>query len=145
MDGITASVQIYRDAPIPVILVSAHNDIEYIRGAEAHYALSYLLKPIQQATLKPAIAIVMHRFEQFQTMQQETADLKQALEDRKPIERAKGLVMKNASVAEVEAARRLEKAASERNVKLVDIARMMLTAGEAFQVAQARSVKVARH
>ena len=83
--------------------------------------------------LEPAIAIVMRRFEQFQTLRQETTDLKQTLEDRKLIERAKGLLMKKAELDEAEAFRRLQKLASEQNRKLAEIARMLLTAAEAFE------------
>jgi response regulator NasT len=132
MDGIDAAVQIDRDGPIPVILVSAHHDADFIRRAEANHILSYLVKPIKQANLEPAIAIVMRRFEQFQALRGETADLKQALEDRKLIERAKGLLMKKASLDETEAFRRLQKLASDQHRKLVEIARMVLTAEEAF-------------
>jgi len=133
MDGIDAAQQIYRKAAIPVILVSAYHDHEFIRRAEADHIMAYLVKPIKQADLEPAIAIAMRRFEQFQALRKETADLKQALEDRKIIERAKGIMMKKAELDENEAFRRLQKLASDRNRKLIDIAHMILTAEEALQ------------
>jgi response regulator NasT len=132
MDGIEAAAQIYRHGPIPVILVSAHHDPEFIRRAEADHILAYLVKPIKQADLEPAIALAVRRFEQFQALRKEASDLKQALEDRKAIEKAKGVMMKKAGLGEAEAFRRLQKLASDRNKKLVDIAHMILTAEEAF-------------
>ncbi|HEV3168451.1 MAG TPA: ANTAR domain-containing protein [Isosphaeraceae bacterium] len=75
----------------------------------------------------------MRRFEQFQALRKDSADLKQALEDRKVIGKAKGLLMKKASLDEAEAFRRLQKLASDQNRKLVEIARMLLTAAEAFE------------
>lgn len=132
MDGIDAAVQIYHDGPIPVILVSAYHDPEFIRRAEADHILAYLIKPIKAPDLEPAIAIAMRRFEQFQALRQEAASLKQALEDRKTIERAKGILMKKASLDEGDAFRRLQKLASDKNKKLVEIARMILTAEEAY-------------
>ncbi len=132
MDGIEAAAQIYREAPIPVILVSAYHDADFIQRAEANHILSYLVKPIKQADLAPAIAIVVRRFRQFETLRRETTDLKHALEDRKLIERAKGLLMKKASLDEAEAFLRLQTLASNQNRKLVEIARMLLTAEEAF-------------
>jgi response regulator NasT len=132
MDGIDAAARIYRDAPIPVILVSAYHDAEFIRRAEADHILAYLVKPIKQADLEPAIAIAMRRFEQFQALRQEAADLRQALEDRKTIEKAKGVLMKKTGLDEHDAFRRLQKLASDKNLKLVAIARMILTAEEAF-------------
>jgi response regulator NasT len=132
MDGIDAANQIYRDAPIPVILVSAYHDAEFIRRAEADHILAYLVKPIKQADLEPAIAIAMRRFDQFQALRREAADLKQALEDRKVIERAKGILMKKANLGENDAFRRLQKLASDKNRKLVEIAHIILTAEEAY-------------
>ncbi len=124
--------RIYRDGPIPVILVSAYHDAEFIRRAEADHILAYLVKPIKQADLEPAISLAVRRFEQFQALRKETADLKQALEDRKAIEKAKGILMKKAGLDEADAFRRLQKLASDRNKKLVEIAQMILMAEEAF-------------
>jgi len=132
MDGIDAATQIYRNGPIPVILVSAYHDPEFIRRAEANHILAYLVKPIKQADLEPVIAIAMRRFEQFQALRKETADLKQALEDRKVIEKAKGLLMKKANLDEHDAFRRLQRLASDKNKKLIDVAQMILMAEEAF-------------
>jgi AmiR/NasT family two-component response regulator len=133
MDGIDAARQIYRDFPIPVILVSAYHDQELVERAEEDHVLAFLVKPIKQADLEPAIAIATKRFEQFQALRREASDLRQALEDRKQIEKAKGLLMKRAGLDEHEAFRRLQRMASERNRKLAEIATMILTAEEAFQ------------
>jgi response regulator NasT len=134
MDGIDAASQLYRRGPVPVILVSAFNDPEFIRRAEADHILAYLVKPIKQADLEPAIAIAMRRFEQFQELRKEATDLKQALEDRKVIEKAKGILMKKTGLDEHDAFRRLQKLASDKNRKLIDIAHSILTAEEALDV-----------
>jgi response regulator NasT len=131
MDGIDAAVQLYREHPVPVILVSAYHDPGLIERAEANHILAYLVKPIKQADLEPAIALATRRFEQFQALQREAADLRQALEDRKVIERAKGVLMKRGKLDEHDAFRRLQKLASEKSRKLVEIAQMVLIAEEA--------------
>ena len=130
MDGIDAATEIYCEQPLPVILVSAYHDAQLLRRAEADHILAYLVKPIKQADLEPAIAIAMRRFEQFQALRQDAADMRQALEDRKVIERAKEIFMKKTGLDEPEAFRRLQKLASEKNRKLVEIAQMILTAEE---------------
>lgn len=127
MDGIAAATQIFQEGPVPVILLSAYHDPELIERAEADHVLAYLVKPITEADLRPTIAIAMRRFEQFQTLWKETADLRQALEERKVIERAKGALMKRANVDEVEAFRRLQRLATDKRVKLVEVARLILT------------------
>jgi two-component system, response regulator PdtaR len=136
MDGIEAAREIYRDHPIPVILVSAYHDQDLLERLEEDHILAFLVKPIKQADLEPAICLAVRRFDQFQALRQEAANLRQALEDRKVIEKAKGLLMKRAGLDEHEAFRRLQRLASERNRKLVDIANIVLTAEEAFQPAE---------
>jgi len=128
MDGIDAVAEIYRHTPLPVILVSAYHDPELIKRAEANHVLAYLVKPIKQADLEPAIAIAMRRFEQFEALHREATDLRQALEDRKLIERAKGILMKRANLDEPNAFRRLQKMASQQNLRLVQLAQMIVTA-----------------
>ncbi len=133
MDGIEAAEAIFHDRAVPVILVSAHHDALLIDRAEPSYILAYLVKPIKQADLEPAISIAVRRFRQFQAVHQEAASLRQALEDRKVIERAKGILMKHAGLDESEAFRRLQKLASEKNIKLIDVATTIVTAAEAFR------------
>jgi len=132
LDGIEAAKELYRDHPVPVVLVSAYHDEELIARAEQDHVMAYLIKPIKQADLEPTIAIAMRRFAQFESLREEASGLRQALEDRKIVERAKGILMKKAGLDEPTAFRRLQKLASEKNRKLVDVARIILTAEEAF-------------
>lgn len=132
MDGLDAAAIIYEKVRTPIILLSGHCDRELIERAEETHVFAYLVKPITQMQLEPAIALASRRFEEFQALQQEANDLRQALADRKLIERAKGLLMKHLSVDEQEAFRRLQKLASSKNKKLIEIAEMVLTAAEAL-------------
>ena len=75
----------------------------------------------------------MRRFKEFQALHKQAADLQQALQDRKLIERAKGILMKRAELDEQDAFRRLQKLSSDKNQKMVEIARMIVTADEAMQ------------
>lgn len=122
MDGIEASNLICAERPVPVILVSAYHDSELIERAEADHVMAYLVKPVGRADLEPSIAVAMRRFQQFQAVCQEAADLRQALADRKVIEQAKGILMKVTGSDEKVAFRRLQELAAERNQKLVDAA-----------------------
>lgn len=133
IDGIQAATEIYTQMAVPVILVSAFHDSQLIERAEADHIMAYLVKPIKQADLEPAIAIALRRFRQFQELSKEAADLRQALENRKVIERAKGILMERSGLGEADAFRRLQKLASDKNRKLVEMAEWILTADEAFQ------------
>lgn len=133
LDGIDAAIEIYKERPVPVILVSAYHDAELIARAEADHILGYLVKPIKQADLEPVIALAMRRFEQFEALRQEAADLRQALEARKVIEKAKGVLMRRGGLDEQDAFRRLQKMAAEQSRKLIDIAQMVLVTEELMQ------------
>ncbi|MFO0903119.1 MAG: response regulator [Pirellulales bacterium] len=130
MDGIEAATRIFQARATPVILVSAFHDPELISRAEQDHVLAYLVKPIKLADLETAIAITMRRFEQFEALRQETTDLRQALEDRKIIERAKGVLMKKTGLDEGEAFRRLRRISNDRNLKLVEVAQSILISEE---------------
>ncbi|MEX2558658.1 MAG: ANTAR domain-containing protein, partial [Pirellulales bacterium] len=133
LDGIEAAEQVCKDQPIPVILVSAYHDHELLGRAQEGHVMAYLVKPIEEADIEVAIGIAMRRFEQFQAVSKEASDLRQALENRKLIERAKGIVMKHSGLDEQGAFRRLHKMSWDQNRKLVEIARMILLAEEVFQ------------
>ena len=127
MDGIEASMEICRDQPLAVILVSAHHDPELIERAEADHVLAYLVKPIGKADLAPAIAVAMRRFSEIQILRQESADLRQALADRKVIEQAKGILMRVTGANEKDAFRRLQELAADKNQKLIDAAKTIIS------------------
>jgi AmiR/NasT family two-component response regulator len=127
LDGIDAAKLIYEEMAIPVILVSAYSDATLIERAEADHIMAYLVKPIKQADLETAIGLAVRRFEQFEALRREAADMRQALEDRKIIERAKGVLMKELGLSEAEAFRRLQKTASSKNLKLIELARLALS------------------
>jgi response regulator NasT len=137
LDGLEAVAALHAQTPAAVILVSAYADAETVRRAEEQQVFAFLVKPIKQRDLAPAIAVAVRRHEQFAALRREAADLRQALEDRKVIAQAKGLVMKAAGIDEAEAFRRLQKFARDHNKKLVDVAHALILA-EAARAANAQ-------
>ncbi len=134
MDGLAASELIRDNAPVPVILVSAHYDEEYVERALQNHVLAYLVKPIKQPDLATAIALVMRRFQEFRALEQQADNLTQAVEDRKLIERAKGILMQRVGLDEQGAFKRLQQLSQDRNQKLAEVARSIIAAEEAFSV-----------
>lgn len=135
MDGIEASLEVFRECPTPVILVSAYHDPELIERAENNHVMAYLVKPIGQADLEPAIAVAVHRFNELQSLRKEAADLRQSLTGRKVIEQAKGILMSVAKVSEKDAFRRLQELAADKNQKLIDAAQSVLALEKALRPA----------
>jgi len=130
MDGIEAAGIVVQNRPVPVILVSAYHDPKLIERAGAEYVQAFLVKPIKQADLETSIGVALQRYEQFRALYREAQDLRQALADRKVIERAKGIVMNRTGQPEQAVFQRMQKLASSRNMKMVDLAQMVLTVDE---------------
>ncbi|HKB42654.1 MAG TPA: response regulator [Gemmataceae bacterium] len=132
MDGIDAAAEISRNQQVPIILVSAYHEPDLVGRAVSSNVLSYLVKPIEEADLGPALVLAVRWSEEVRSLRHEAAGLRQALEDRKVIERAKGLLMKQSGLDEEAAFRRLQKVARDQNQRLPDVARMIVGAAAAF-------------
>jgi two-component system, response regulator PdtaR len=133
MDGLSAVEALFKEQAVPSIVVTAHADEQWVDRARQVGVFSYLLKPVTERDLGPAIAVAWGQWEQFQALRKEAADLRQALEDRKLIERAKGSVMRRLGVSEAEAFRRLRRYSSDHNMKLVEVARVVDSAEQVFR------------
>jgi two-component system, response regulator PdtaR len=137
MDGIDAAIAINRERETPVILVSAHANPDFLRRAGEHPIMGYLIKPVKPADVENAVNLAVARFSQFQVVRKEAQDLRRALEDRKLIERSKGIVMRRLCVDEQESFQRMKRFASNHNRKLADVAQSILDAEEIFHELEA--------
>jgi response regulator NasT len=130
VDGIEAAERITQARPIPIILLTAYSEAQLVeRAAQAHIS-AYLMKPVSEEDLLPAITLALTRFKQFQALRQEVADLREALEARKLIERAKGILMRRLNLTEDEAFRRLQRQSQEGNRKLAQVAEAIVVADQ---------------
>jgi response regulator NasT len=94
--------------------------------------LAYLVKPIKQSDLEAAVALVMRRFQEFRTLEAQAQGASQAIEDRLLIERAKSILMRRAGLDESAAFLRLQRLAHDKQQRLVELARTIAIAEEAF-------------
>lgn len=135
-DGIEALIRISEDEPVAAIVVTHAYAEETVRRAAEDHVMAYLLEPFRPNDLQPAIIITMQRFRELQALREETAQLKQTLADRKVIERAKGVLMRRADLTEEQAFLRLQKLASSKRRRLIEIAQSVLLAEEALAVVE---------
>jgi two-component system, response regulator PdtaR len=127
VDGIAAAEEINRHRPTPVVLLSPDDDPQSLARAEAAGpVMAYLVKPVKPPDLAAAVRLAVARFGEHQAA-------RQALEDRKLVERAKGAVVKRLGVGEDIAYRRLRRYASDHNLKLAEVAARVLRAEEVFR------------
>jgi two-component system, response regulator PdtaR len=132
LDGIDAIKKINETLFIPSIIVSGYHDEKLINRATEEGVLYYLLKPVDIGDLKIAINISLSRFEEFKKLQDELNNTKNALEARKHIEKAKGILMERMNLKEAEAMKRLQQLSRDKNKKLVVIAKELIEADALF-------------
>jgi len=126
MDGIEAARQIIAEHPCALLFLTAYNDEDLVQQASETGALAYLMKPFRKEELAPALEIAMRRFRQLQDQNQRIACLKEALETRKIIERAKGILMDQHGMTEQDAFRYIHFKARSQNKKMREIAEGIL-------------------
>jgi AmiR/NasT family two-component response regulator len=127
LDGLEAAAELTaRGLGRPVVVITGIDDRGLIERSVSTGAGAYLTKPVDTRELEAAISLAAARHAELEELQAEVVDTKQALEERKVIERAKGLLMKALGIAEPDAFRRLQLAARERNLRLVDVARAIV-------------------
>ena len=130
MDGIEALIECSDPDPLPAIIISHRTEQGAVERALKDHVMAYLAHPVQQSDLRPSIFLVMQRFAQFQSLREENAELKNALEIRKWVERAKGLLMKEHGIDEETAYKRLQRMASDKRTKLSEIAKSLIEPDE---------------
>lgn len=130
LSGLQASRAIMEKAPVPIILLTAYTDDAFIEEAASVGAMAYLVKPVDERDLVPAIRLAVSQFEQLQSLRREVDDLREALETRKLVERAKGVLMRRLNLTEEEAFNRIQRQARNRQAKMRDIARAIIEADE---------------
>jgi AmiR/NasT family two-component response regulator len=127
MDGIEAAKAITAEQPIPIILLTAYGEEELVERAAEVGVLAYLMKPVSEEDLLPTIALALARFREFQALHREVESLKEALETRKLVERAKGILMRRLNLSEEKAFRHMQRRSQNENIKLGEIARAIIT------------------
>jgi response regulator NasT len=131
MDGIEAARILTQEDIAPVIFLTAYSQKELVDQAKEAGVVAYLVKPFRESDLAPAIEIALARFEQFRALKKEVADLKEALETRKLVERAKGILMDTQGLSEAEAFRRIQKLSMDTRKPMKEVAEAIILAYEA--------------
>lgn len=130
MDGSEAAARINTHRSTPIIMLTAYTDRETIRKAELAGVMSYIVKPVNEAELSPAINIALARFREILALRSQVLELEESLEARKIVERAKGILMQRLGLSEREAYERLRQRARDKRAKMRDIAQAIIEAEE---------------
>jgi response regulator NasT len=130
-DGVSALLEISQFRAIPSIVVTTQRSMEVVERAARDHVMAYLIEPVEREDVQPAVYVVLKRFEEFEELRSEVIDLRQALSDRKVIERAKGIIMHRDELTEEASYKLLRRMATDHRIKLVEAARQVLDVAEA--------------
>jgi response regulator NasT len=119
-----------RDQPRPTVMFVDNSDSESIRTAVQAGVSAYVVGGLSPERVRPILEVAIARFNEFQSLRRELETAKSTLEDRKVIERAKGILMQSRSLSEDNAFRLLRKIAMDRKMRLAAVAREVVAAAE---------------
>ena len=130
VDGIAAAEDLTREKIAPVVLLTAYSDQGLVERAKEAGVVGYVVKPFRQTELMPVIELSLARFEEFRSLEREVGSLKEALETRKIVERAKGVLMEVHGLREADAFHRIRKARMDTRKSMREVAEAVLLTHE---------------
>jgi response regulator NasT len=125
-DALEHVVVASRDARRPIVMFTNDEDTTHVRDAVAAGVSAYIVAGLAPERIRPILEVAMARFQHEQALRRELADARSELNERKVIDRAKGLLMQRQGLSEGDAYARMRKAAMDRGIKLGEVAQRIL-------------------
>lgn len=129
LDGIAAAEQIAAKRIAPVVMLTAFSQRDLVERAREAGAMSYLVKPFTQTDLVPAIEMAVSRYAEIAQLESEVTDLKDRLETRKAVDRAKGILQEQLELSEPDAFRWIQKTAMDLRMSMRQVAEGIVAHG----------------
>ena len=126
LDGLSAAEQIASQRLAPVVILTAFSQRELVERARDAGAMAYLVKPFTKADLVPAIEMAVSRFQEARALEVEVDSLRDRLEVRKLLDRAKGLLQAEHGLSEPDAFRWIQKTSMDRRVSMREVAQAVI-------------------
>lgn len=124
-------LQISKHRAVPAVIITNEHELKIVEKALEDHVMGYLLEPLRPVEIRPTIMLVMRRFDEFMGLRDQVQELKDTINERRTIERAKGIIMRRSNVDENEAYQRLRRIAMDTRSKIVDAADRVLDGEEA--------------
>lgn len=126
LDGLQAAKMIAHDNLAPVVLLTAFGDEDMIEKAKKSMVFGYVMKPVEERTLFPAIQIAVSQYRQKRDMVDRVKDMERELAARKIVDRAKGLLMDYYHITEQDAYRRMQQTSMKRGLPIAEVAQRVV-------------------
>jgi AmiR/NasT family two-component response regulator len=133
MDGLTAAQQITEAEIAPVLLLTAYSQQDIVARATEAGVIAYLVKPVREQQLFPAVEVAVSRFRAWQELGRELDELKESLATRKLVDRAKGILMTAHKMTEQEAYRKMQQFSMAKRISLKKLAEEIIAADEKYK------------
>jgi two-component system, response regulator / RNA-binding antiterminator len=125
-DALEHVVKATRHERRPIVLFTNDEDTAHVKDAVAAGVTAYIVAGLAAERIRPILEVAMARFQHEQQLRRELADARSELQERKTIDRAKGLLMQRQGLSEQEAYEKLRKTSMDRGLKLGDVAQRIL-------------------
>lgn len=129
-DGIELAGRLLAKRRCPMIIISAYSERGLIDRATEAGVFGYLIKPVSGESLAAQMEVAVGRFAEHERLRLLNEQLSQTLENRKIIEKAKGIFMEKFDLGEADAHRRLQLESQKRRITLVDLAKKIIESAE---------------
>lgn len=130
MDGLKAASFINDKMLAPVLLLTAFSQVDIVEKAKKAGVLAYIVKPVREEQLFPAIQIAVSRFKEIKDFSEELGSVKEALDNRIILDRAKGILMDAYGLKEDQAYKKLRQYAMNKRLSLKEVAKIVIKARE---------------
>ena len=128
MDGLEVARIVHEDKLAPVVLIATTSQAELVDKAKRANVFAFLVSPIEETTLVPTIELTITKYKELVKLEAQVAELKETLETRKIVERAKGILMEKHGLNEPEAFNRMRKQSMNKRVSMRVIADAIILA-----------------
>ncbi|HHV65711.1 MAG TPA: response regulator [Peptococcaceae bacterium] len=127
LDGLSAAKTIWEgNLAGCIVLATAYSDSKFIEAAKSHGVMGYIVKPIDSRSLIPAIEVAVARSKEFLNLKKEIEKAEEKLEERKLVERAKGILMKERNISEKDAYEYIRLLSMKKGVPMKKIAELLI-------------------
>jgi two-component system, response regulator PdtaR len=126
-DGLEVARRLAAEKIAPTLILSAFSEKEYLDRSREAGCLCYLVKPLREKDLAPAIATTAALHDRLYALERDIEDLQEALQTRKAVERAKGILMDRLHISENEAFRRIQQESMESRRYVREVAEEIIS------------------
>lgn len=126
IDGLQAAQVLLAERAVPVIVLTAYADREFVDKAKDAGVLAYLVKPVRESDLRPVIEVALARFREIRALRDDIGSLEDSLATRKLVERAKGVLMRRDGLDESTAFAHIQRQARNTRKTMKEIAEEIL-------------------